>query len=88
MVELDEDAQSFRSVTKMLSQQANFRIFKEHIDATVELSMPIDTCSRLEAYVDYFTSAIIEAARQATPTPHQVGENGENHQHRSTHTAR
>jgi len=70
LFELDEDAQLFRSVTKMLSPQANIRIF---IEATVELNILIDTCNRLEAYIDYFKSAIIEAARQATPPPHQVG---------------
>jgi len=73
LFELDEDAQSFRSVTKMLSPQANIWIFKEHIEATVELNIPIDTCSKLKAYVDYFTSAIIKSAGQATPTPQQVG---------------
>jgi len=46
----------------MLSPQADVRIFKEHIEATVELRI-------LRTYVDYFTSAIIEAA----PTPSQVG---------------
>lgn len=49
-------------------KEANIRVFKEHMEATVELKIPIDTCSRLEVYVDYLTSTIIEAARQATPT--------------------
>jgi len=47
----------------------HIRIFKEHIEATVKLNIPIDTCSRLEAYVDYFTSAIIEAASYTTASP-------------------
>jgi len=56
----------------MLSPTANTVAFKEHIEATVDLNIPIDTCNSLEAYVDYLAATIAEAARRATPPPHQA----------------
>lgn len=73
LFEIDEDAQFFKGVKIMLSLLGNIEVFKEHIENTVQLSIPIDTCRRFEAYVDYCTSIIAEAARRATPTPHLAG---------------
>jgi len=56
----------------MLSPTAKTVAFKDHIEATVDLNIPIDTCNSLEAYVDYLAATIAVAARRATHPPHQA----------------
>jgi len=73
MNELNEDAQLFKGVTKMLSPTANTVAFKEHIEATVYFNIPIDTCNSLESYVDYLAATIAEAPTSSSSHDRKEG---------------
>jgi len=72
----------------MLSPTAKTVAFKDHIEATVDLNIPIDTCNSLEAYVDYLAATIAVAARRATHPPHHATFITESHRKISSQPSR